>query len=945
MAIRLDEWDTKNNEEALGGATFTRNRTADMSEAFMPGQEKDPPEADESLEAEKAEGPEPGFPIEEKKLMQLVRSAFNQGKSYQEQVLQPRWLSAYNSFNNKHSSDSKYTSSRFRGRSRLFRPKTRATARKKQAEAAAALFSTQDAVIVKATDESNEQQAAGAELISALLRFRLDRSNENHGIPWFMTSMGAHLSALQTGVCISKQYWEYRKEPDGFDEVPIHMQVPPQLQPMLGAATIQTGTEQRPRFKTVRDRPRIDLIPPEDVIRDPSASWENQAQDSAYLILRFPMTVEAARTFLKNANDKSAMQFYDIDDKDLAAASGGAADPNNAANIRRAREQNGTDRLTDYAVDSAYRQVWLHENFFRIEGNDYVFWTLGIDRMISDAVPVEEAYPEQGGARPICVGVGALEPFKIDPMSPVESWQELQREMNDLVNLRLDTLKQTIAPLAKVKRGRSVDIRAIQNRSPDSVVYMQDMNDVEFDRPGAVAGEAYIEMEKLNADFDDQAGNFSTGTVQTNRQLGETVGGMRMMQSNASALGEFDLRVWIETWVEPVLRQLVKLEQYYESDDNVLAISAKRAKLMPRFGISQITDDMLNSQVAVSVDVGLGSSDPMMSLGKFQQATQIAMGVLGPTAQIRLKQDAVIDEVFGKAGYKDASSRFFNPADEQDQRIQQMQQALQDMQGQLQQAMQQLQDKEADRKVKLETARLAAVSGLARQEMTQQHQASMSFQTSAMQAIADDADRQFQAGQAQQDQQFQMQQGDMGHQRAMEMQQMQQPQMPAEGVPPPGAYPGPGEMMQGPESEDPMETGAEGGMPGEMQEPQSIHQLLGLAPPRDPAQTVAPLVQTMLQGFRLIAAQMQQQNAQLAQQLAAQEQQTVQAIMSSSESSDRQSMLITRQMAQMQQQTLAELQQGNERIAAILAAPKVLVRNPQTGAPEGVVPDLSNIQR
>lgn len=931
MAIRLDEWDTKNNQEALGGASFTRNRTADMSEAFMPGQEEDPPTADEApIEEQAGEGP--GFPLEEKQLMQLVRSAFSQGKSYQEQVLQPRWLSAYNSFNNKHTSDSKYSSSRFRGRSRLFRPKTRATARKKMSEAAAALFSTQDAVIVKATDESNDQQLAGAELIAALLRFRLDRASENAGIPWFMTSMGAHLNALQTGICISKQYWEYRKEPDGMEEVPVETPTPPELMPVVQKPTMQIGTQIRPKFKIVRDRPRCELMPPEDVIRDPSAAWENQAQDSAYLILRFPMTVEAARTFLKNANDKSAIQFYDIDDKDLAAASSGASDPNNAANIRRAREQNGTDRLTDYAVDSAYKQVWLHENFFRIEGHDYVFWTLGIDRMISDAVPVEDVYPEQSGARPIVIGCGALEPFKIDPMSPVESWQELQREINDLVNLRLDTLKQTIAPLAKVRRGRSVDIRAIQNRSPDTVVYMQDMNDVEFDRPGAVAGESYIEMEKLNADFDDQAGNFSTGSVQTNRQLGETVGGMQMMQSNANALGEFDLRVWIETWVEPVLRQLVKLEQYYESDDNVLAVSAKRAKLMQRFGVSQITDEMLNSQVAVSVDVGLGSSDPMQSLAKFQQASSIALGVLGQGAQMRMKQDAVLDEVFGKAGYKDASSRFFNPSDEQDPRIQQMQQAMQQMQGQMAAMQQQLQDKQADYATRIKVAQLGVVGNLAKQEMSQQHQVKQDFVNAAMGQLSAHQDRQFQAEQAQQDQQFQQQQGDMGHQRAMEMQQ-------AKAVPPPGAYPGPGEMT---DPQSPPENMGEG---GEEQPPQTIHQMLGLQPPADPTQAMTPVVRAMMQGFRVIATQMQQQNAQLAQQLAAQEQRTMETVLASGQASDRQSMLLMRQLADMQNATLAEIQQGNERTAAILAAPKRLIRNPQTGAPEGVAPDLSNVPR
>jgi hypothetical protein len=725
MAIRLDEMETANNREAEG-STFTR-RTVDMSEAFMED-EYDPSNGGTEPAQPSPEELEGGFPLKEDQLMRLVRSAYSQGSDYQQQILQPRWIAALNAFNNKHSSDSKYSSSRFRGRSRLFRPKTRATARKKQAEAAAALFSTADALIVRAADESDDKQRAGAELIASLLRFRLDRSNENSGIPWFQISMGAHLSAQQSAVCISKQYWEYRREFLGFEEQPIEEQIPPPLVPLVGASTLVVGTRRVPKYRTVRDRPRIELMPPEDVIRDPAAAWEDQTQDSAYLILRFPMTVEAARTFLRQASEKSRVQFVDVSDAALAAAAGGASDPNNAASVRRARETSGADRFSDFAVDNAYKQVWLHENFFRIEGRDYCFWTLNQDRLISEVIPVEEAYPEQGGARPIVIGVGALEPFKIDPMSPVESWQELQREINDLVNLRLDTLKQTIAPLAKVRRGRSVDIRAIQNRTPDTVVYMQDMGDVEFDRPGQVAGESYIEMEKLNADFDDQAGNFSTGSVQTNRQLGETVGGMQMMMSNANALGEFDLRVWVETWVEPVLRQIVKLEQYYESDENVVAISAKRAKLMPRFGISQITDDILTSQVAISVDVGIGSSDPLISLQKFEKASQVALGLLGPAAQARLKQDAIINEVYGKAGYKDAADRFFNPAEEGDQRIQQMQAAMQEMQQALQEAEKALQDKSEEIKsreriadgnnaTQREVAKMATLKDLAGKEL------------------------------------------------------------------------------------------------------------------------------------------------------------------------------------------------------------------------------------
>lgn len=547
-------------------------------------------------------------------------------------------------------------------------------------------------------------QKASAAITHELLNYRLDRSSENAGIPWFMTAMGAHLTATQTGNCISKQYWEYKKEFVGYENV-AQEQEPLDLE-ALGLGGI-AGIEAMPappimvrqkKFKTVKDKPVIRLYPPEDVIKDPGADWTNQAQDSSYLILKNPMALREAREFLKNNNEHSTLQFDEVEDEILKSMVGASQDSGTAASVRRSREVAGNDRYNDQAVDPEFRTVWLHENFMRINDKDFVFWTLGIDRLVSNIVPVSKAYPEQGGARPVTIGVSTIEPFKIDPMSPVESWQPLQQEINDLVNLTLDATKQGVSPLTLVKRGRSVDIKALQNRSPDTVVYVQDVEDVKFDRPGGPSGESHMAMEKLNADFDDLAGNFSIGSVQTNRQLGDTVGGMKMMTNNANAMGEYDLRVWIETWVEVVLRQLVKLIQFYESDENIIAIAAGKAKLMQKFGVDTLTNSMLTSQVVIICNVGLGSADPMLGLQKFGEASKIAGGIIGvENFQKRVKADEVINEVYGKAGYKDAAERFFNPGEEQDPRLQEAKQVVQQMQGALGEAEKALADKEADR--------------------------------------------------------------------------------------------------------------------------------------------------------------------------------------------------------------------------------------------------------
>ena len=81
-----------------------------------------------------------------------------------------------------------------------------------------------------------------------------------------------------------------------------------------------------------------------------------------------------------------------------------------------------------------------------------------------------------------------------------------------------------------------------------------------FDRaPGPDGGEQ-VAVNNLTVDFDELAGVFSTSSVQANRQLNETVGGMNLMAGSANSLTEFDLRVWVETWVEPALRQCVRLD-------------------------------------------------------------------------------------------------------------------------------------------------------------------------------------------------------------------------------------------------------------------------------------------------------------------------------------------------------------------------------------------------
>lgn len=561
-------------------------------------------------------------------LMTLVRQIESQSSMYMTATTKASWERSYKAYRSEHFQGSKYTSTRFRQRSKIFRPKTRSAVRKNQASAAAALFATVDAVQITAQDTGDTKQLAAAALNHEILNYRLDRSSGRNAIPWFLTAMGCHQSAQITGICASIQTWAF-KERDG---------------------------------KKILDRPDCIDIPPENLLLDPNADWRNPAQASGYLTIRWPLPIWEVKEKMKGEDGTSWLELSDEELDGLASTT-----PQDNSGVRRARE-GGSDKET-YTTNGPYRVVWCFQNFLRIDGEDYMFWSLGKERLLSIPQKVAELYAHLGGERPVVVGYGAIEAHKVLPMSPVESWQQLQQEANDVTNLRLDQMKHVVNPIAKVKRGRQVDIEQLQRRGPDGVLMLQDIEDVMWDRPPDVPPSAYQEGNYINADIDELAGSFSVSSVQSNRNLNETVGGMKMISGAAGSVTEFDLRVWIETWVEPVMWQLLRLIQFYEDDETVLAIAGEKAQLFDKYGVEEVTEEILMADVTLRVGVGLGNSDPMQGLQKIGAAAEIAGKILEPfmmagKSDIRPNTKEIVNEIFGKAGYKDAGDRFFYIGDE-----------------------------------------------------------------------------------------------------------------------------------------------------------------------------------------------------------------------------------------------------------------------------------------
>ena len=585
----------------------------------------------------------------DEQLIQTAQTIYRASTDYMDSNITTVWEKNLAHFNNEHAPSTKFRSQSYK-RSRVFRPKTRSMTKSSEAALTNAMFSTLDVLDIQPEDPTNDIQIASAAINKEILQYRLDRK-----MKWYQTVIGAYQSTQVYGLCISMQRWDYHVDTD----------VQPAMDEGGNYIVDEDGALMGFETQKVRKDDLIcDLIAPENFRFDPMCDWRDPCGTSPYLIYMMPIYAIDALEKMEQLDDKTGQPVWRKHPLgDLLATRKRWYD-----RTRQARE--GRDRIdpADDQASSAYTTLWAHMNIVNVNGDDMLFWTMGTDLVLTDPVPLREAFPHlREGERPFTVGFSTIEAFRNYPAGDVEQASGLQEEINEVANQRLDNVKLVLNKRYYVRRGSQVDLDALIRNVPGGGVMMNDPErDVQTVDTRDVTGSSYQEQDRLSVELDELVGSFSQTSVQSNRNLNETVGGMEAMQSGAGAVRDYGLRIFFETWVEPTLRQLVRLEQYYESDNVILSLASKKAGLYQKFGLDTITDDLLIQEHTVSVNVGMGNTDPQKRVEKLMYATKNAASL--PGMAMRMKSSEVADEIYGSLGYKDAS-RFFRDDEEQQQYI------------------------------------------------------------------------------------------------------------------------------------------------------------------------------------------------------------------------------------------------------------------------------------
>jgi len=632
--------------------------------------------------------------------LERARGAYHTSETYLDSNCRKVWDDSLRAFNNQHPGDSKYNNPQYEKRSHLYRPKIRSIIRKNEAAAATAFFSNMDTTSVEAENPSDKVSVASAEIMKSLLQYRLTKS-----VKWYHTVLGGFQDAQTLGAVCAHIYWEYKQEPveieidvvvvekpedageypeqtdlpkgaltveeEGLQEeegltdkipIPSAMQQSPQMQaPPTGmppgtpqGQPNQPGTPPPPpepsppipEFRALVDKPVVDIIPIENIRIDPSAAWDDPINTSPYVIHLIPMYFMDVKAKMKSGEWKRL--------GDGSIRSSGATKYDSTRSARQNEKSDPYDSDGKELMD--YEIVWVQRHIHRVDDEDMEFYTMGTDYMLTTPRPLKESVFH--GRRPYVFGNCVLETHKVYPSSIPQLGRGLADEANEIANQRIDNVKFVLNKKWFVKAGSQADISGLIRNVPGGVVMMTDpANDVREITWPDVTQSAYEESSRIDNDLAELLGNFNAAQVMADKGINGPARNMQMLSQSAGTLVEYLLRTYVETFVQPVLRQLMWLEQEYETDQTILQLAGAKSKMFKEYGLGEVSDELLNRELVLNVNVGMGATDPNMKLQKFvsamtQYTQMLKLGIPG------LDMKEVGKEIFGHLGYQDGS-RFF----------------------------------------------------------------------------------------------------------------------------------------------------------------------------------------------------------------------------------------------------------------------------------------------
>lgn len=567
----------------------------------------------------------------ESKMVQLASEAYSSSTNYL-QYKRSEWIRHYDMYNSVHINEGGLISEKYHKPnyklSKMYVPKTHEFVKSQIASVIQAYFSNDELMYFSPQNDSDNLANLYADYLTYYFEEILQRNN-----------------------------WWYQFTISAFEQGVLHNFIPAKV-----------------CYDPDKKMPVAKLIPIEDFRLHPGADPYNPIETSPYIINIIKMyvyQVKERQDFEKygdNAWNKVTNDDYINSSTSFETT----------VVYARNRNQINPDKKGDTSLNE-HSIVYVHENIIKVDGQDYLFYTLGSGALLSKIKKLEEVYLH---GRPFVLGNIALEEAKLYPSSVLDNLRHIQEIINELVNVGFDGKKMRLFPRLLVSNTAKIDINALVNARPDSLIFTKDpQKDIQALSVPNQYDAVTPEISLFNSHFDDVSGRFAPSSM-AQGDSPDSVGGMQMMNSSANQVSEGYLRTFNETFLEKVVYMMIQVCKHYGFEDKDLdkklmtnnQLLAKYGITDKKFNINKLKDQDLD----ININVGMGATNPSMRLERFLTGINSIIKVNPAIAQ-NLDMQAVMTEIMSIQGYKDPQ-KFFNM--QQNPVVEQLQQQVQQLQAQ-----------------------------------------------------------------------------------------------------------------------------------------------------------------------------------------------------------------------------------------------------------------------
>ena len=122
--------------------------------------------------------------------------------------------------------------------------------------------------------------------------------------------------------------------------------------------------KRRTQVTSIRDKPVIEVISPENLRIDPASDWADPLESTPYIIHLIPMYLQDVRGKMDSG------EWNELSDGELLTTTSDE-DDNTTRLVRDEPREDPLDNDAGYGEVEDYKIIWVHKNGIRKDGEDF----------------------------------------------------------------------------------------------------------------------------------------------------------------------------------------------------------------------------------------------------------------------------------------------------------------------------------------------------------------------------------------------------------------------------------------------------------------------------------------------------------------------------------------------------------------------------------------------